>query len=46
MQVFKRTAWFIVIAIFVWLIASKRLTLKKLRKMKAMFGMAMQMLRN
>ena len=46
MQIYKRIAWFTIIAIFVWLVASKRLTLKKLRKMKAMFSMAMQMMRS
>lgn len=46
MQVYKRIAWLIIIVILIWLIASKRLTMAKLRKMKAMFSMAMQMLRS
>ena len=46
MQVYKRVAWLIIIVIFIWLIASKRLTLKKLRKLKMMFSMAMAAMRN
>lgn len=46
MQVYKRIAWLVIIVILIWLIASKRLTMAKLRKMKAMFSMAMQMLRS
>ena len=46
MQVYKRIAWFVIIVIFLWLIASKRLTMAKLRKLKMMFSMAMQAMRS
>ena len=46
MQVYKRIAWFVIIIIFLWLVGSKRLTMKKLKKVKMMFGMAIQMLKN
>ena len=45
MQIYKRLAWIIIIAIFVWLVASKRLTMAKLRKWKAMAKMAFQVMR-
>ena len=40
MQIYKRVAWLVIIVIFIWLVASKRLTVKKLRKWKTMATMA------
>lgn len=40
MQIYKRLAWLAVVIVFAWLVLSKRLTVKKLRKIKAMMGMA------
>lgn len=40
MQIYKRLFWLAVVVVFAWLVLSKRLTVKKLRKIKAMMGMA------
>lgn len=43
MQVYKRLFWLAVLIWIVWLLATKRVTLKKLRKWKMMISMAIKM---
>ena len=44
MQVYKRLIILAIILVFIWLVASKRLTVAKLRKLKKMAGMAWSMM--
>ena len=43
MQVFKRTVWLAVLVWILWLVLTKRVTLKKLRRWKSMISMAIKM---
>lgn len=42
----KRAIWALIVLIVVWLFASKRITLKKIKKFKMMVSMALQMMKN
>jgi hypothetical protein len=44
-QLFKRMMWFAAAIWLVWMIVSKRITMKKIRKVKGMLVMLFQMMR-
>ena len=44
MQVYKRLVWLAIILVFLWLVASKRLTVAKIRKLGTMLKMAWSMM--